>query len=80
MHTADASSMDLPRFLAACAERQGRFANQILAMVVGRWAGAYAVCTGDGGRRYHLPRRCPRSSRSKQLVLPGRWSSALTKP
>ena len=46
-YTAGASAMDLPTFLAACAEWQGRFADPILAMMGGRWADGDAVCTGD---------------------------------
>jgi hypothetical protein len=41
------SAVDLPTFLAGCAEWKGRFADPLLALVGGRWADAGAVCTGD---------------------------------
>lgn len=47
IYTAGGSAMDLPTFLAGCAEWQGRFADPLLSLVGGRWAEAGAICTGD---------------------------------
>jgi len=47
IYTAGGSAVDLPTFLAGCAEWGGRFADPLLALVGGRWAEAGAICTSD---------------------------------
>lgn len=41
-----ASAIDMPRFLVACQEWDGRFADPLLALVGGRWVDAGSICSG----------------------------------